>query len=235
MYDINSISSTYQNSNYGYPFQFNPMMTRCCRKSYLRIFNTLKNGPKIDFYINEMLMTSNLGYGEFSKFMKLMPGSYKVTARASGSHNGHLYESNITIEPNLVYTGALTGDAYEIGEISLYMIPEEKERYNMGNMSALKIINLVINSPNFNLTTDDGATLFEDVNYGDISNNVAIPSGTYTLNLIDKDKEQGILRAPNVDFVPKMVYTLYIIGEYEDKPKIELLIPNEGLNNLDLC
>lgn len=235
MYNVNENLSTYQNNNYGYPFQFNPSMTKCCLKSYLRIFNALKNGPKLDVYINEMLMTSNLEYGEFSKFMKLMPGTYKVAARASGSHNGSIFETNIRIEPNLAYTGALTGDAYEIEGMSLYMIPEEKEHYNMGNMSSLKIVNLVIDSPNLDLASDDGTVLFDDVKFGDVSNNAAIPSGKYTLHMVDKERDKSILKAPNVDFSPKMSYTLYVIGEYGERPKIELLIPQDGLNNLDLC
>ncbi len=242
MYDVNKFGwpSNYknnnnQNANYGYPMGFNLTMTKCCRKSYFRILNALKNAPKLDVYVNEMLMTSNLGYGEFSRFMKFMPGTYHIVAKASGSQNGPIFESNITIDANLVYTGALTGDAFELDEINLYMIPDEKEHYDMGMMSALKIINLVIDSPYLNLVSDDGTVLFSDVKYGDVTNNVAIPSNTYTLHLKKQGNDQSILTAPNLDFLPKMYYTLFLIGEYGESIEIELLIPEDGINNLDMC
>lgn len=226
------------NYNYGYPnLNYNiKNINNCkCTKSYFRIFNSIFDSPNLDVYINEMIMASNLKYGEFTKHVLFAPGNYRVTLYPSGSQNGAIFEGDIVIDRNLTYTGALSGYISDSSEISIYMIPEAKENADMKQMSSLRLINLGLDSPSLELVVEDGTILFSNLNYGDISSNIAIPSTRYTLHLRANSKNENILTAPNVDFAPKMHYTLFVIGNYGKTPKMELIIPEDGVNYLDIC
>lgn len=208
-----------------------------CVKSYFRILNVVSGSQPLDVYLNEMILASNLKYGEFSRYIKIMPGNYKLIVYPSGKNKEPIFETEIGIGKNLAYTGALTGKADEPSELSLLMIPDAKENHIMNNMSAVKVVNLIPGSIPTNLVTGDGTTLFSGMKYGDITGNVALPAGKYTLNLREKNDEKNILTAPNVDFAPKMFYTLYLTGELDGQsaPRVEMLIPEDGVNYLDLC
>ncbi len=230
----------YYNQNLPYnifPNSINGNMNSCaCTKSYFRVLNAVEGSPAVDVYVNEMLLSSNLKYSEFSRYMKFMPGSYKLTVYPSGSKKEPILQTDIKIAENLAYTGAISGSIKNLPELSIYMMPDEKENNAMNKMSAVKVINLINDSVPLELVTGDGTVLFSDLEYADITNNVALPSGTYTLHLRPKGSNKNILTVPSVDFAPRMYYTLYLIGEYsKDKPKIELLIPEDGINYLDLC
>lgn len=247
MYDEGYLNSNenyenqiYNNNNNGYfnyqDTNMNNNLNSCyCYKSYFRILNAIADAPALDVYANEMLIASNLKYGEFSRYMKFMPGNYTVTVYPSGNQTRAIIETNITIDRNLAYTGALSGELSDVANLSIYMIPEAKETNDMGRMAAVKFIDLSPVGPPLTLMSDDGTILFSGIEYGDVTNNVALPAGTYTLHIRAIDSDRNILTAPNIDFAPRMYYTLFIIGKYGVTPKIEMLIPEDGLNYLDLC
>jgi len=206
-----------------------------CYKSYFRVLNAIADAPALDVHVNEMLIVSNLKYGEFSRYMKFMPGNYTVTVYPSGNQTKAIIETNITIDRNLAYTGALSGEMSDITNLSIYMIPEAKETNQMNRMAAVKFIDLSPDGPSLKLISSDGTILFSEIEYGDVTDNVALPAGTYTLNLRATDSDKNILTVPNIDFAPRMYYTLFVIGKYGVTPKLEMLIPEDGLNYLDLC
>jgi len=221
------------------PNYLNNNMNKCfCFKSYFRLLNAIVGSPAIDVYLNEMLISSNLKYGEFSRYVKLMPGNYKIVVYPSGNQKEAIFETDIIIGKNLAYTGVLAGRITDISNLSIFMIPDAKEDQTMNRMSAVKIVNLIPDTVPLDLVAEDGTVLFSGIEYGETTGNVALPSGAYTLHLRVKGDDKNILTAPNIDFAPKMYYTLFIIGEYGAngaKPKIEIIIPEDGLNYLDLC
>lgn len=211
---------------------------RCqCVKSYFRVLNALSNEskPDIDVYVNEMMMVSNLAYGDFTKYIKFAPGDYKITIYLSGDKEEPIIETNINIGRNLSYTGVVAGDLSEPDELSIFMIPEPKEKLMMNKMSALRMVNVSSDSPSLDLIDGNGTVLFSDIGFGDISRNIAIPSGKYTLHLRGKEDEKDLITASDVELAPKMHYTLFIIGNYGNSPRTELLIPEDGVNYLDIC
>ena len=214
----------------------NNNMNKCfCVKSYFRLLNAVAGSSAIDVYVNEMLISSNLKNSEFSRYVKLMPGNYKVVVYPSGNQKDSIFETDIIIGKNLAYTGAISGEINDIPNLSIFMIPDAKENQTMNSMSAVKIVNLIPDSVPLDLVAEDGTILFSEIEFGETTSNVALPSGAYTLHLRAKGDNKNILTVPIIDFAPRMYYTLFIIGEYGLKPKIEIIIPEDGLNYLDLC
>lgn len=225
MYPLNQYSNQPYNNIYNSCF---------CMKSYVRFLNGLLDISDVDIYLNEMIIATNLEYGDFTKYLKLAPGEYVVTIYESGKIDNPIFETNILIERNLSYTGILSGEIYDPEEISIFMIPESKEYIPMNNMTAVKLVNLGMCSPGLNLTEEDGSILINSLSYGETSD-IVLPAGRYTLFLRITGDDKNLLIAPHLDFAPGMHYTLFVIGRCGETPKLELIIPENGVNYLDIC
>ena len=234
MFPINIYYNTYPYylGYWGYDgyMGYNPMMQSCfCKKSYLRVLNTFD--VPLDVQVNEIIMAEDLNMGEFTKYIKLAPGSYHVLIYKSGE-NEVLFESEIDIDNNLVYTGVISADDKDFKDICLLMVPEEKEKHMTGNMSALRIANLSVDTPEVLVSTSDGTVIFDCLKYGNASCNVALPSRKY--QLIFKTLDGNSILESKMDFAPKMHYTLFLTGRQEDG-SIKIILPEDGVNYLDLC
>jgi len=226
MFDINRYYNTYP---YGGYMDYSVMMASCfCKKSYFRVLNTI-NLP-LDIQVNDILMAENLKIGEFTKYVKFPPNSYHVLIH---SEDGNLlFESDIDIDYNLTYTAVVSADEEDQNEICILMVPEQKAHHMTCNMSALRLANLCVDEPEVVLSVSDGTVLFSDIKYGKVSSNVAIPSGRYTLHLKKPDGTEILEHC--IDAAPYMHYTLFIVGKQKDN-NIKIIVPEDGVNYLDLC
>ena len=228
MLDINKYSNIHLSPYYGEYTDYAMMMGSCyCKKSYLRLFNAYNES--LDIQINDILMAENLKIGEYTKYVKFPPGSYHIVIYSG--ENNVVFESDIDIDYNLVYTGLISSDN-KIDDICVLMVPEEKAYHMTGNMSALRLANLCGDIPETILSSQDGNILFSDINYAKVSCNVAIPSGRYTLLL--KTLDGSDILEYWMDIAPKMHYTLFIVGNYKDNT-VKIIVPEDGVNYLDLC
>lgn len=239
---MNEVMGQYNYSNPYYPYpQWNNylnnstvhgMVHSCyCKKSFFRVLNAYKD--KLDIQVNEIIMAENLNAGEFTRYAKLEPGTYEVKIFESEPKN-LIFESTLDIGNNLAYTGVIAEDDIDNTDLSVLMIPEAKENANTGKMTGIKLINLATEAPDLELAASDGTVLFSGIGSGDVSNNVAIPSGRYTLDLREKESKITV-KSMSIDFAPRMHYTLFISGKYDEDPDVKIIIPEDGVNYLELC
>lgn len=203
-----------------------------CKKSYFRVLNSFNS--ELDVQINDILMAENLKNGEFTRYARLEPGTYDIRINESGKPNNLVFQSLIEIDRNLTYTGVIAKDDKDKTDICVLVIPEAKEHAITGRMSAIRFTNLTANTPELELVTSDGTILFSNIKYSDVSNNVAVPSGRYTLKLKEKNSD-NVIKSMNFDFAPRMHYTLFLIGNNGDYPDVQIVIPEDGVNYLELC
>ncbi len=204
-----------------------------CKKSYFRILNAYADKP-IDIQVNEILMAEDLKIGGLTKYVKFEPGTYHVKIYDALDSKNLIFETNLKMGRNLAYTGVVTRDDDDPEDISILMVPEEKENSIKGKMSSVRLTNIALNAPEMELVAQDGTVLFSHVDYGDASGNIAIPSGIYTLYLRNINTKNNVLKLPYVDFAPRMHYNLFI-AEKEESKDIQLIIPEDGVNYLELC
>ncbi len=209
-------------------------MNSCfCKKSFFRLLNAYADFP-VDVHVNEIVMGENIKLGGFTKYAQFNPGKYIIKIYKSNDSNGLIFESEISIEKNLAYTGIIAKDNNDQSDVCVLVIPEAKENCIKGNMSSVKLANLLMDVPCVDILVSDGTVWFSDIEYCEISNNVGVPSGKYNLELRDKKNNKNLMKIMNVDFAPKMHYTIYLIGN-KSKSDIKIIIPQDGVNYLGLC
>ena len=204
-----------------------------CKKSYLRILNTYED-TDFNVQINEIVMGENLKTGQYTRYAQFSPGTYRVKICKSVEPEKLMFESVIAIDQNLTYTGVIAADEEDSSDICMLMIPEAKENAIAGKMSAVRLTNLISDAPDLELVASDGTVLLSGLGFGGVSCNLAIPSGRYELNLREKRSRKGV-KTFKADFAPRMHYTLFITGKYGKEPIVKIIIPEDGVNYLELC
>lgn len=198
-----------------------------CKRSFIRVLNS--TNLKYDVLINDILMAENLNSGEFTRYVKFAPGTYEIKLYRREESDKLVFESTVDIYENLSYTGVIALDDTDPTDVSVFMIPEAKENAVMGSMSALRFANF--STETLEMKATDGAILFSGVEYGDASINVAVPSGKYEFILIEKTTNNPVKKF-RLYVAPSMHYTLVAQGNNSD---IKVIIPEDGVNYLELC
>lgn len=231
-YNTSNMNFTYPEWNRYYNNAVYGQSSCYCKKSFFRVLNTYNS--RFDIQVNDIIMAESLKTGDFTRYAKFVPGSYEIKIYESGEPRKLIFKSTININSNLAYTGIITEDDLDKKDISVLMIPEAKEGAIKGTMSSLKFTNLVLEAPDIEIVTSDGTILFSGINYGEVSNNVAVPSGKYDLSLRDK-KSKNSFKTLHINIEPKMHYTLFASGNFNTNTDVNILVPEDGVNYLELC
>lgn len=202
-----------------------------CTKSFIRILHAVPNAPAVDVYANDVLIAKKLVYREFTEYLPVEPGYYRIEIFPHGVKENPVFNARIEVSPNQIYTGAAVGLLPDIG---LLVIQEPYEEIPMG-MAAIRVSHLSPTAPNVDVTLPNGQPLFSDVEYLETTEYLAVPPETYTLQLRVAGTNDIVLTVPNIKLNEGRYYTVYAVGLPGDEPPLEVLIPLDGLTYLPIC
>lgn len=192
--------------------------------SYARVFHAVPNAPAVDVYLNNKIIARNLSFSNFTQYLKLEPGHYDVQIFKAGSRRDLLLRENLYINPSSIYTIAAIGYVSSIGLLPVFepkgpLIPG-KFFIRFGHFSP--------NSPNVDLTLNDGRKLFTNVPYKKVTGYIPLSPGNYNFNLRSTSTGDLVLNIPNINLKAGRFYSIYAIGLLGDKPPLQVVIPLDG-------
>lgn len=204
-----------------------------CVKSYIRLLHAFPNAPAVDVYIEDVLTVEDLTYKEFSQYLSVLPRSYKIGVYETGTKDRPLLETDLLIQPNNVYTIAVISTPDAPG-IELNPVKEMYEEIP-DNMIAIRFSHLSPTAPIVDITLPNGDILFENVDYKETTEYLAVPPGKYTLQARDAVTGDILLNVPNVRLESDKFLTVYAVGLPGETPPLQVLIPLDGITYLDIC
>lgn len=188
--------------------------------SYVRLFNASPDAPPIDIYINGELTFKNLSFKNFSEYIQLPIGNYKIEVFSAGQKLNIVLEENIQVLEKQVITIAAVGSFED-----LQLIPyiEGSTEDLLVDESRLRIINLSPDAPGMDMLIDE-RLVFKDVKFMDATDYVQIPSDQYNVSINISDTDDEILNL-KVELKSQKVYTIYIVG---NSPKLSVIQSLDG-------
>lgn len=195
--------------------------------SYIRFFNAYPGAGSVDVYVNGRKVASNLLYRNFTEYMKAFPGYYRVAVFRAGTTENPLTVSYINLIGYRIYTAALTGTE---GNVSLEMINDNR-RFLQGNMAYVRFVQLSANAPRMDVYLDDSLVL-SDLNYKEVSRYMAVVPGEHNLKLREYFSGAVLLEDPVVTLKGGKAYTIYVVGDMNDRVGLQVVIPLEGASYL---
>lgn len=178
--------------------------------SLVRIFNASKEGPAVDVYINDKLIFTDIKFKNFSKYIKLEEGNYRVDVYENKNTQHPLINQTVQINPNEVYTIAIIGN---IGDLSLLVINDYASKTMNDDYSSFRVINLSSNISPIDIVVD-GDTLFKTIGYKQGTIYADVNINEYNIKIIDSLDEKTLLKFKS-KFNPNKIYTIYLVDNEE--------------------
>jgi hypothetical protein len=205
---------------YSYSRQYN----RVAKSPFIRLLHASPNTPTVDVYANDNLVARNLSYKEFTEYFPVPAGSYRISAFPTGQKSNPVLSANISVPAGAILTVAGVGSA---PNLSVLTISDRMMPIPPGK-TYVKFVHLSPNAQSVDVTLPNGARVFSDVEFKEVTNYTAVDPGKYTLQARAAGMNQVLLNVPNINIKPRRFYTIYAVGLTGENPTLQMLIALDG-------
>ena len=195
---------------------------------YIRFLNASPGEQRVDIYVNGRKVADSLLYREFTEYMKVFPGWYRIAVYPAGKRTKPLTVTTLRVQANNILTLAVTGLS---GDISTQTINDSRRWLNR-NRANVRFVQLSPNAPTMDAYWDDALVLAE-LNYKDVSRYLQTAAGSHNLKMRDSLSGANLVESPDVSVGNGKAYTIYIVGDINDRTGLQILVPLEGASYLD--
>lgn len=195
--------------------------------SYIRFFHAVPNAGPVDIYVNGRRVAKNLDYRHFTEYMKAFPGYYRVAVFPAGNVTNPLFVNYMNLIGYRIYTGVISGNR---NDASLDMINDNR-RYLKKDTAYVRFAQMSENAPTMDVYLDDSLVI-SDLNYKEVSRYMAIRPGSHNIKLRDYLSGAVIMEDPDMTVRGGKAYTVYIVGDVNDRTGLQVIIPLEGTTYL---
>ena len=186
--------------------------------SYVRVFHASPDAPAVDIYVNGELIFKNVTFKNFTQYVQLPMGEYKIEVYPANEKSSPVLTENIQISQKQVITVAAAGNFED-----LQLIPyiEGNADDLKTNESKVRVIHLSPDAPKVDVFVNNNLT-FKDVGFMDATDYMKLISGTYNISVDLADTKDNVLNLMP-EFKSQKVYTIYVVGNPPDLLGIQSL------------
>lgn len=179
----------------------------------VRVVHLSPNAPNVDLYVDGSAVLEDVAFGTVSDYLALTAGTYTVEITAAGDPDTSVFEGDVTVEADTVYTIAAIGEVGDGADqpFEPLVLTDETEP-PAGDMARLRVVHASPDAPAVDITAG-GDVLFDGVAYGE-SGYVEVPSGDYTVEIRgDTPENDGeVVQSFDVSLAGGQVYTAFAAG-----------------------
>jgi len=196
---------------------------------YVRVIHTVPDAPNVDIYANDKLIINNLAYGNYTDYLSIPEGTYKISLYVAGTKNSPVLENMLTVNKNSILTVAAVGTLSEIGLLAIMDANESR----MSDKAMIRFLHLSPNAPAVDITLPNGTVVFSNVSFKQVTPYIDVEPMNYTLQVRVAGTSNVVLTVPNVNLNADKYYTVYAIGLVGEKPELEALLLLDGENSME--
>ena len=186
--------------------------------SYVRVFHASPNAPAVDIYVNGGLAFKNLSFKDFTEYVQLPMGQYKIEVFPAGQKESPVLTQNVQVPTKQVITIAAAGN---LDDLQLIPYVEQTAEDLPVNESKLRAIHLSPDAPYVDVLID-GNIAFSNIGFMDATYYNQLPSRPYNVKVNVESTENTVL-ALEVELKSQKVYTIYVVGNPLDLSAIQSL------------
>jgi Domain of unknown function (DUF4397) len=191
---------------------------------YIRVLHAVTDAPNVDVYANETLIFNDLAFGEYTPYLPLPEGRYKIEVYVAGAINDPILTNNLTNNEGAYLTVGLTGTLDDIAMVGIV----DKDMPVDPGKAMIRFAHLSPNAPSVDLTLPNGNVIFDDVSFREITTYMDVLPMNYTFQIRGAGTTAVVLTVPDVDPQTGKYYTIYAIGLVADQPELEALVLTDG-------
>lgn len=185
--------------------------------SFVRFFHASPGAPAVDIYTDGNLAFENVSYSEITEFLVVGPEDMHIQVFATGEKSDPLIDTQLNIPASESITVAIIGTPPDVSLLPIFLSVQPTTTDD----GLIRLAHLSPTAPNVDLTIEDGATLFSDVAYTQVTDYETLTPATYNLQLRLADDDE-VLLTETLHVIPRKAYTVYAIGIPGGDPPLEL-------------
>ena len=176
--------------------------------SLLRVFHAAPQAPAVDVYINEKLVFSNLQFTQFSSYVKLKEGEYRIDIFQTGTMVQPIISGSLDLDEGQMLTIAAIGN---LDDLSLLVINDNADKKASPKVSSFRVVHLSPNTPAVDILVNN-KILVENLAFKQNTSYVDIAPGSYNIEAVLNSNKESVL-VFGVMLKTNRIYTIYIVGE----------------------
>ncbi len=174
----------------------------------VRVAHFSPDAPNVDVYVDGNKVISDLAYDDVSPYLEIDPGTYTVQVTAAGDPGTVAFEGDVTFGPAF-YTVAAIGEL-EAGTFEPLVLVD-------AGAALVRLVHASPDAPAVDVVPADAEEpLFANVSFGDATDYVPLPTGSYTLEVRPAGGTAAdAVTTLDVDLAEATAYTAYAVGYLE--------------------
>ncbi|MCU4751018.1 DUF4397 domain-containing protein [Halobacteria archaeon AArc-curdl1] len=157
----------------------------------IRVVHAAPDAPNVDVYVDDEQVLTDVPYEEVSPYLEVEPGTYSVKVTAAGDEDTVVYDEELEVGEafyTLAAIGELEDDTFEVLVLT-----------DAGS-SLVRLLHASPDAPDVDVReSETGAPLFETVGFGESTNYVAVPAGSYTLEVVPSSEANAVEDENGID------------------------------------
>ncbi|MDU2198326.1 MAG: DUF4397 domain-containing protein, partial [Peptostreptococcaceae bacterium] len=157
--------------------------------SLLRVFHAAPQAPAVDVYINEKLVFSNLQFTQFSSYVKLKEGEYRIDIFQTGTMLQPIISGSLDLDEGQMLTIAAIGN---LDDLSLLVINDNADKKASPKVSSFRVVHLSPNTPAVDILVNN-QLLVENLAFKQNTSYVDIAPGSYNIEAVLSSNKESVL------------------------------------------
>lgn len=186
--------------------------------SYVRVLNASPDAPAVDIYINGGLIFKNIKFKDFTEYVQLSMGQYKMEVYPVGQMDKPVLAQNIQVPEKQVITIAAAGNFEDLQLIPY--IEGDADGLAM-NQSRVRLIHLSPDAPEVDVLIN-GQIVFNNIGFMDATDYIKVVSGTYNI-VVNLAGTNDTILTFSLQLNSQKVYTVYVVGNPPNLSEIQSL------------
>lgn len=196
-------------------------------KGYVRIMHAVPDAPNVDIYANDNLIANNLAFGDYTEYLTIPEGTYKISVYVAGTKDSAVLSNMLTVNNNAILTVAAVGTLSDIGLLAI----TDANQIRKPGKAMIRFLHLSPNAPAVDITLPNGTVIFSNVPYKHVTHYIDVAPMNYTLQVRVAGTSNVVLTVPNVNLDADNYYTVYAIGLVTGQPELQALLLVDGENS----
>ena len=184
--------------------------------STVRVLHASPDAPAVDVYVDDAPVSAltNVPFGTISDYLDVPSGDHNVKVYATGTTTDPVIDADVSLEADTAYTVAATDALASITPQVLVDDPSPA-----CDTAQVRVVHFSADAPAVDIAPAGAAAdaaVIGDLAYPDASDYVALPGGTYDLEVRLAGETTVALDLPGVTVEDCMSYSVFAIGSAAD-------------------
>lgn len=187
-------------------------------QAYVRVAHASPDAPAVDVFVNEEAVLEGVEFGTISDYLELDPGEYTFAVAPAGEgRDAAVLEASAEVDAATFYTVAAVGTLDDIEAAVL-----------RDNTTRLRAVHFVPDAPAVDVSVVEGPTLFEGVEFGDVTDYVTVAPGSYDIAVQVSESGDHVATFEGVELDPSTTYSAFALGTVSGDQEFTLELATDG-------